>query len=397
MTFCLQISDGLVSALSTDERKMNMICRKCHLEIPDGSAFCNHCGSSQLLQKKGGVKKRGNGQGSVYKRGKTWQIELTLGKDAAGARIRKFKGGFSTKKEAMEYIPTLRNEVPKEVKTLQHYYDSFESSELERLGKTTKGAYRIAWRRLESIRNVPMKDMSVVRLRDLVADEAPTFDPASDMKSLLSHLFKLAIADGEVSVNMSEYILLPPKKESERTPWTKEEQQVMWEAYAEGDVMAAYLLLMIYTGMMPGELRKCKRSMVDLKNKVIIGAGLKTKTRKATPIVLADLIIPVIQTILTYTPDEDDENTNLLFMDKTTFYEEYHIFTEKYHVRDLPVYSCRHTTATALALAEVKPSVIQKVMRHARFSTTERYIHPDTSDALEAVNIVGNRVGNSTE
>ena len=81
-----------------------MICRKCAGDLPDGVPFCCWCGSSQLLQKKGGVKKRGNGQGSVYKRGKTWQIELTLGKDAAGARIRKFKGGFSTKKEAMEYM-----------------------------------------------------------------------------------------------------------------------------------------------------------------------------------------------------------------------------------------------------------------------------------------------------
>ena len=137
--------------------------------------------------------------------------------------------------------------------------------------------------------------------------------------------------------------------------------------------------------------------MVDLEKKVIVGAGLKTKTRKATPIVLADLIIPVIQTIFTYTPDDDDQNTNLLCMDKTTFYEEYHIFTEKYHIRDLPVYSCRHTTATALATADVPPSVIQKVMRHARFSTTEHYIHPDTADALAAVNVVGSSVGNRTE
>lgn len=79
-------------------------------------------------------------------------------------------------------------------------------------------------------------------------------------------------------------------------------------------------------------------------------------------------------------------DTSILFLDKTTFYEEYHIFTKKYGIRDLPMYSCRHTTATALALAEVVPSVIQKVMRHAKFSTTQKYIHPDTKDALDAIN-----------
>ena len=107
--------------------------------IPDGSAFCNHCGIKQAIKANGGPKKRGNGQGTVYKRGKTWQIELTLGKDDAGMRIRKFKGGFKTKKEALEYIPTLREETPKESKTLQYYYNSFESSELPRLGRTTQG------------------------------------------------------------------------------------------------------------------------------------------------------------------------------------------------------------------------------------------------------------------
>ena len=55
-------------------------------------------------------------------------------------------------------------------------------------------------------------------------------------------------------------------------------------------------------------------------------------------------------------------------------------------MRKLPPYSCRHTTATALALGNIAPSVIQEVMRHTKFATTQRYIHPDTTSALAAVN-----------
>ena len=52
----------------------------------------------------------------------------------------------------------------------------------------------------------------------------------------------------------------------------------------------------------------------------------------------------------------------------------------------LKPYSCRHTTATALALGNIAPSVIQEVMRHTKFSTTQRYIHPDMTAAHAAVN-----------
>ena len=222
-------------------------------------------------------------------------------------------------------------------------------------------------------------------LRDLVGEEAPTFYPARDMKRLLSHLFKLAIADQQVTVNMANYITLPDLNETEQKPWTDDELKAIWEAYEQEDVVAAYLLLMIYTGMMPGELCQCRRSMIHLEERQIIGAGLKTDVRKQTPIVIAEFVVPVIERILTYT--DDDPERRILYTDRWDFYDAYHEFTKRINIRDLPMYSCRHTTATALAMGtDVAPSIIQKIMRHAKFTTTQRYIHADTSDALGAIN-----------
>lgn len=361
-----------------------MHCRKCGKELPDGAKFCCWCGTNQTRTRN--KRTRGNGTGTVFKRGKTWRCEITLGKKPDGRPDKRTKDGFKTKKEALEYLPLLKGEKSNKAKTLQHYYDSYSTREMLELGPTTQGAYRIAWRKLSDLHRTPVRDLSVVLLRDIVGEVAPTHDTASDVKSLLSHLFKLAIADQEITVNFSEYIPLPPRNDSERTPWSNEEQQVIWKGYADGEVIAAYLLLMIYTGMMPGELMNCKRSMIDFNSRTIVGAGLKTKKRKSTPIVLADIILPVVKTILTFTPEGNDETQSILCLDKTSFYDAYHEFTKKYLIRDLPVYSCRHTTATALALKDVAPSVIQQVMRHSRFSTTQHYIHPDSADALTAVN-----------
>lgn len=56
-------------------------------------------------------------------------------------------------------------------------------------------------------------------------------------------------------------------------------------------------------------------------------------------------------------------------------------------IRDLGPYSCRHTTATALALGgSVAPLLITKIMRQKRPFTTELYKHAEEQQVLNALN-----------
>ena len=129
---------------------------------------------------------------------------------------------------------------------------------------------------------------------------------------------------------------------------------------------------MIYTGMMPGELLRLKVDNIDLDNRQIVGAGMKTKVRRKTAISIAEYIVPVILSLIA-----QSKNGKIVTCSRDTFYVEYHQHIEAAGVRDLPPYSCRHTTATALAIGEnIAPEVIRKVMRWSTTKMLSRYAHP---------------------
>lgn len=179
--------------------------------------------------------------------------------------------------------------------------------------------------------------------------------------------------------------MLPELEETEPKPFDEKELKALWTDYGNGNKLTGYILLMIYSGMMPGELFKAETHMIDWEKQRIVGCGLKTKKRKEVPIVVADLVLPVLRNLC-------DESTSgrLLEMRRADFYDEFHATLARCEIEDRTPYVCRHTTATALALGNIAPEVIKEVMRHTNFSTTERYIHKeiDITPMLKAVNTI---------
>ena len=361
-------------------------CIKCNAALPQGSIFCNICGKKQVTQQKRSSK-RANGEGSVYKRGKTWEAAVVLGhtyEDGKEIPIRVTKGGFKTKKEALAYLPILKNSKPREIPTLSKLWQQFSNSKKHaKLSDSRKEKYRIAWKKIEKEALSKIDEYTVVDLQDIVDRHAPTYYPARDIKDLLSKLYQLALPDRYVTINLAEYIELPDLNAKKQEAFSKDDIEKLWNDYLVGNWWTGYVLLMIYTGMMPGELMCGLKSHIDWEGKQIRGAGIKTKERKETPIVLADIILPVLADLCENTPGE-----KLIAINKDNFYTKYYETLERAGCKRLTPYSCRHTAATSLALENIPPSVIQKIMRHAKFSTTEKYIHVTVDPMLEAVNML---------
>ena len=362
-----------------------MICRSCHKTAPDGP-YCALCGKPQEIRRQG--HKRGNGQGTAYKRGKTWtgvRAGYQYQDEDGNHRKRQTKGGFATKKEALEWASTnIVQEVysPKLIELWQLY----EKNDLPKLSKNKQTAYKIARNKLEPLMGTQIHLLTLEALQSAVNDKCRTYYPAHDCKTVLSQLYKKALAsnNGLVVKNLADYLVMPPLEEKEAVPFTADEVKAFWTIYDKGDYFAGYILLLIYTGMMPAELMACKKDMVDLDKLEIFGCGAKTKSRRKSVIAFPEILRPVVETLLSY----KTKNNKLLTVGRDPFYEEYYACLARAGVRKLPPYSCRHTFGTEAVRLGAHPAIIQKLLRHSNQRTQERYTHIGADEAHEVLKSV---------
>lgn len=360
-----------------------MNCRKCSRPVEDAWVACPYCGA--VLKRKKPAQKRGNRQGSVYKRGKTWEVRVTLDtymKDGKPFQKRTSKSGFATRTEALAYIAKLTSGDVIESPSVAHYWEAFKAGKYASLSESKQTAYNIAWKRLDSIQARQIRSLSVGELQEVINDKCTSYYTARDVRVLLHHLYKIAAAEGKANASLPDLLEIPAMEETEQQPFSETEQAALWKSYEDGNANAAYPLIMIYTGMMPGELLRLTVGMIDWEKKEINGVGMKTKVRKNASLLVPDAVLPLLQTLSEGKAPAD----KIVQRNKDNFYLDYYDALEKAQVRKLPPYSCRHTTATALAITEgVAPQTVRKIMRWSTTRMLDRYAHPDLADARAAI------------
>ena len=369
---------------------MNMICTRCKHETVPGAIFCPWCGKKLTTTKKTRTKSRGNGTGTAFKRGSTWTAQVVYDRvyvadDKPLKKLTRSKGGFKTREEALRYCPILKNGPQKAelAPPLSHYWETYKDGAYTALSASKQQAYRTAWKKLEKISTTRIDQLTVSDLQQLVSEQCTSYYTTRDVRTLLINLFRIAAAEGYANKDIPTFIQLPALEETEQTPFSETEQAALWKQYESGDLRAAAPLLMIYTGMMPGEAMRLRVDQIDIPGRRIHGAGMKTKVRKNTDIVLAESIIPLVQDLI----DHAQPSGYIWKRVEDEWYANYYAALESAGCRRLPPYSCRHTTATALAINKnIAPQTVKKVMRWSTARMLDRYAHPDNDAALKAVN-----------
>lgn len=362
-----------------------MICKKCGKEIPAESMYCMFCGWNQskaIPTRK--PKSRGNGQGSVYKlpNGK-YRAAVTVVcafNPDTGKLVRKYRTKTFTKRtDAVNYLSELRRQESPEQITLDALHAKFmDTKKYAGLSKSQQDKLGYAWSRLEELRFKKLSEITLEDMQRVIDTKVSTYYPARDMKTMLSHLYTLAIKHGYAERNPTEYIELPENEKSRKDAWRPDELEAFWTDWRAGNTFTGYILIMTYAGLRYGELPISKEN-IHLEEHYMIG-GIKTEAGTNRTIPIADTILPVVRFFY------EKNKRKLLEMNQDNFYRQYWDTIKRLGVRELNPHCCRHTYFTRLASAGIQPGIITAAGGHTSYQTTLGYTHIALEDLLKAVN-----------
>jgi integrase len=355
-----------------------MKCVKCKKTIPEESLFCMYCGKKQHESTQN-TKSRGNGTGSVFKiKSGKWRAAYTIGSNNDGKLIRKTKSTFKTKREALDFLDEIKS--PFKKPAFFSVFDAYNciTPKLEKLSDKRQLCYKSAYKHLKSIEHRNISELSLSELQSVIDSIPGGFYSKRYVKDLLSKIYNYAFIDGKIDRNISPYIELPPNiKTKEVATFTKQEVELLWKSWENGETFAGYILILIYCAIRTGELRSIQSKNVDFINHVMYG-GIKTNKGKYAPIFMIDRIEPVIK----YFVDKNPESALFPGYD-VEFYRKWRDFKLRIGFRDeLTPYSGRHSCATILANSGIPEAVIMAIMRHEKYDTTLSYTHIDIKGTL---------------
>ena len=268
-------------------------CRKCGAELLPESRFCHLCGAPQeRIQAKN---KRGNGQGSVYRRGDSWVAVVTLGYIREGTarpkRITRSKT-FAKKSDAIAALPTLKAGGvirPKTTITFKALYDQWLPT--HRAGKDTMNCYKAAFQYFKPVWFLRMDELTLDDLQECV-DECPRArQTRRNMRTVCGLIYKYGIPRDMIPSdrNLADYLMIDGEGATHRESFTDVQIERIRKQIGK-TLYADYVYCLIYTGFRPSEFLALTKESYHEKEQYFIGGG---KTEAGTDRVVT--IPPKIQ------------------------------------------------------------------------------------------------------
>jgi integrase len=208
------------------------------------------------------------------------------------------------------------------------------------------------------------------------------------IKVLYNQMYKYAMANDIITKDYSKFVEVGENvKESTRRPFSNEETQLLWNNVDRMEFIDT-LLIMIYTGLRPGELVTIETANIDLENRIMRG-GIKTAAGKNRVIPINKKILPFIKARYEDGSAFQIHNNDGKAMSYYTYYDcKFKVIMEQLQLEHKP-HDCRHTFATLMDNAGANKVAIKRIMGHASTDITDKvYTHKDVAELLKAIDLI---------
>lgn len=316
-----------------------------------------------------------NGYGSVVKlsgrRRKPYMVRKTTGYDERGYPIYAILGYTATRAEGNIMLAEY-NKSPYDLNaakiTVADLHERWMGQ--AKLSENYMANLASAWNKVpEGIRNMPYKDLRLSHLQELVNGIKPTVQQT--FKGLFHLLDEYALKNDLIQKGYAEFIDTDNFKTEEKTPFSEEEIQLLWQH--TDDEMCCHALILIYSGW---RITEYLTMAVDLTEGIMTG-GIKTAAGKGRKIPIHSRTRPLLEKL---TKDRKLWNAS-----DTTFRREWASCLADLGMKHI-IHETRHTFVSRLDRAGVPRLIIDKLAGHASGNTGERvYTHKDMDELREAV------------
>lgn len=253
---------------------------------------------------------RPNGTGTAFKRGRTWTAAVVVGwkPSADGSHkvpVYRTKGGFPTKKEALNYCTVLLHgpEKKKQIR-LHELYDLWEKAYSPRIVPSTMGCYKYAYQHFSSLHYQLIGDITAADLQSCM-DACPSGKRThQNMKCVAGLLWAYAKDAGYVSQDITENLYIGKGETVQRDPLTESEVETIRTAIGKIRY-AEYVYCLCYLGFRPTEFLSLKKEHYKTIDGIeCLVNGSKTEAGKNRIVIIPPQILDYVRSRM-YVPGTD--------------------------------------------------------------------------------------------
>lgn len=335
--------------------------------------------------------KNPNGYGSVVKlsgnRRNPFAVRKTMGWDERAYPIYQTIGYYPTREEGMIALAEYNKspwDIDAEKVTLQGLFDDWSKKKLCKMGKSTQGSLKSAYKHTKPLWSMKYKEIKSYHMQDVIDNCGKSYSTQWVIKNLFAHLDKFALEVDVINKSYAQLTTAEPIPETSKKPFSDDEVKAVWKIKDQEWVDS--VLAFLYTGFRISELLGVKTSNIDLDARTIQG-GIKTKAGK-------DRIVPIHSKIFELIKNRVNQGNEYLFsyngnkLSNSQYYTFWNAIMKQLKIEKTP-HECRHTFRSRLDSASANKVCIDLMMGHKSKEVGERvYTHKTIEELKSAIELV---------